>query len=342
MNNSSYSSVLVDDWHLYEPDSVPLDDYDDELDSQGLTLDDLGTEESDSLFLFEPRDSVGEEFDWTEAVPGNIWAPQSLASSSQSSSCDSGLSTMSPGSGKSQRVRVPSDPASLSQASIELALGAECCCRRRPQGVNCMKGFNIGDIYRLRHARHKMSFTETVEKKNHDLQQAWASGDKMGRVAVEGKHICLQAYCMLYNLNWNSARRSWRQLVNGQGRGAMGRPRGSSGGVLSSAKGLQAYAWLKTWIEVNGDQDPVGLKYKYIVNFVLPADLYGEYCADLAVNQICELDLPLSCRAFTRVWAMFKKEEKVRVRRKANTTTKCQGLFEPHSYHVFKNKMDLA
>ena len=248
-------SVLDVDWCLYEPDDIPNDDFD----AQGLTMDDLAT---DSDFLIDFRDSANEEFDWDEAVPGSAGTSQLTSSSSQASSCDTGLSTLSPGSSKSPRSRVPSNPASLSQACIELALGAECYCRRRPQGISCMKAFNVGDIFRLRHARHKMSFKESVQMKQHDLEQAWASGRDSCRITVEGKSICLQAYCMLYNLNWSSARRSWAQLVDGQRRGAVGRPSGSSGGVLSSAKGLQAYAWLKTWIELNGDEDPVGLKYK--------------------------------------------------------------------------------
>lgn len=177
-----------------------------------------------------------------------------------------------------------------------------------------------------------MSFGESVQQKQLDLQQAWASSQESCRINVEGKYVCLQAYCMLYNLNWSSARRTWSQLGDsqGQGRGAVGRPKGSAGGVMSTAKGLQAYAWLKSWIQVIGDEDPVGLKYRYTVNFVLPNDLYLEYCADLAAHTIRGTETPLSSRGFTRVWSLFKKQEQVRVRRKANTTTKCEGSFYSH------------
>ena len=160
-----------------------------------------------------------------------------------------------------------------------------------------MSGFNVGDVYRLRHKRHKMSFSEAMAEKNNDLQQAVANGSRPCRLLVEGKMICLQADCMLFNLNWSSSRRSWAQRVYGRGQGSMGRPRGSSGGVMSTARGLQAYAWLIHWIEVIGDEDPVGQKCKYIVNYVVPADLYEEYCADHAANRVSELEQPLSCRA---------------------------------------------
>ena len=305
------------DYFLYESD-VPVDE---DCDSQGFTIEDLGSElDRDS------EDPTIDEFDWDEAVPGNIGTPQSMVSSSQTSSSASARSTLSPCSTKSRRVRVPSNPDSLTQPSIEQALGADCSCRRRPNGVKCMTCFDIGDIFRLRYARHKMSFAESAQIKRCDLEQAFSSGAETCRIMVEGKSICLQAYCMLYNLNWSSARRSWAQLADGQRRGAVGRPTGSSGGVMSSAKGLQAYAWLKSWIEVAADEDPVGLKYKYIVNYILPSELYGEYAAELTANRICQSELPLSRRAFTRIWSLFKIEEKLRVRRKANTTTKCEGL----------------
>ena len=88
----------------------------------------------------------------------------------------------------------------------------------------------------------------------------------------------------------------------------MGRPKGSSGGVLSSPKGLQAYAWLKTWIEVTGDEDPVGLKYKFVVNYVLPSDLYEEYCSQFSAYQIGEAEVLLAGRSFVRVFTHFKKQ----------------------------------
>ena len=96
-------------------------------------------------------------------------------------------------------------------------------------------------------------------------------------------------------------------------------------GILSSARGLQAYAWLKTWIEIIGDEDPVGQKYKYVINYILPPELYEEYCKDIMAYRVGESEQVLSGRAFARVWAHFKRQERVRVRRKANTTTKCES-----------------
>ena len=66
-----------------------------------------------------------------------------------------------------------------------------------------MSSFNIGDVFRLRHGRHKMAFSEAMAMKSSDLQQALVNGTAACRLNVEGKQVCLQAYCMLYNLNWS-------------------------------------------------------------------------------------------------------------------------------------------
>ena len=332
MSEGEFSDSRLSRWDdsiLFETAS---DQPEDSWDSQPLGLGDLDTDSAqyngfpDSAESSDSDSSVLGAFDWHEAVPGSWRSPPPMLSSSQSSNDRASLdSSMSPASNKSKRSRVPGNPDSLSLASIESALGAICSCQRSGHSQSCMRVFNVGDIYRLRHTRHKMSHSEALQHRNDDLQRAFESGVDSCRVNVEGKVICLQAYCMLYNINWSSARRSWSRLVHGQGRVAIGRPKGSKGGVLSTPQGLQAYAWLKTWIELAGDEDPVGMKYKYTVNYVVPAELYQEYCADYAATKVLQADTPLSCRSFARVWSLFTSKECVRVRRKANTTTKCQG-----------------
>ena len=195
-------------------------------------------------------------------------------------------------------------------------------------GLSCMRHFDIGEIFRFRYGRSNMSCSEALEARQKDLKMALEAntGEGVCCVQVKSHTICLRAYCMLFDINYASMKRTWRRLSNGSGgHEPLGRPRGSSGGVLSSARGMQAYAWLKTWIEISGDQDPVGHPYKYIISFVLPADLYEEYVKDFAVAQLGTTESVLSGRAFARVWTHFKSQERVRVRRKANTTTKCQG-----------------
>lgn len=263
----------------------------------------------------------GNNFDWLEAVPGNGWTPQSLAMSSQGSSS----SSPSP----SRRRKVSGGPETLTIPSLEAAVGGHCKCALSPEGLSCMRHFDIGDIFRLRHARSKLSSSEVLDLRQNDIKMALqtnSTNDDRCLLHVKNQTICLRAYCMLFDINYASMKRTWRRFAHGSGaQYALGRPRGSSGGVLSSTRGMQAYAWLKTWIEITGDQDPVGHPYKYIISYVLPADLYEEYTKDFAATQIGTAEAMLSGRAFARVWGHFKNQERVRVRRKANTTTKCHG-----------------
>jgi hypothetical protein len=188
-----------------------------------------------------------------------------------------------------------------------------------------MSKFDIGAIFRLRYSRSKLSKTEDMAKRNSDLTRAAQKDDKKCVMDVESKSICLLAYCMLFDINWSSMRRSWARMVNGDQVQDVGRPKGSSGSSATSARSHDAYAWLKRWIEIFGDLDPVGQKFKYVVNYILPADLHEEYSRDFAFSGMARNIFPLSQRSFIRVWSLFIHQERVRVRRKANTTTKCRG-----------------
>ena len=179
-------------------------------------------------------------FDWEDAIPGNGWTPQTLVRSSQGSTASTPSVSSSP-RGKPLKV----SPDSLLVPSIEAALGARCRCRIGVQGRNCMSLFDAGDIFRLRHARMKMTGTEIIVQRHGDLNKALELGTSPSecRIRVNGHSICLQAYCMVYNTNFASMKRTWRNLTQGRhGQQAMGRPRESSGGVMSTARGMKAYA----------------------------------------------------------------------------------------------------
>jgi hypothetical protein len=313
MNDSD--TFLVDASLLYESEQS-MDSMSDPSDSSSLG----GVARTLSFTEDDPDLHGHDSFDWLEAIPGNGWTPQSLTMSSQGSTS----SSPSP----SRRRKVSGGPETLALPSLEAAAGGHCKCALSSDGLSCMRHFDIGDIFRFRHARTKMSSSEVLELRQNDMKMALQTNHTSDHclLHVKNQTICLRAYCMLFDINYASMKRSWRRLSNGSGcQYVLGRPRGSFGGVLSSVRGMQAYAWLKTWIEISGDQDPVGHPYKYIISFVLPADLYEEYAKDFAAAQLGTAETVLSGRAFARVWGHFKSQEKVRVRRKANTTTKCQG-----------------
>jgi len=266
-------------------------------------------------------------FDWSEVdvAPGRGWTPQSIdrASSSKNSTPTEDFGVSSQGSSaslgpSSKRRRRTVSP--LDALSLQAVMDARCHCVE----VSCTKKFNIGEIFGLRHERTKLAHGEDMDRRNRDLQAAAETDPTRCVMDIGRKCVCLMTYCLVLDINWSSMRRSWSRLTKGHHPPALGRPKNKSGDSLSSARSMDAYAWMKTWIEVFGDEDPVGVKYKYVINYVLASEIYEEYSREFYVNRITLESVPISLRSFTRVWTSFQKEEKVRVRRKANVTTKCQ------------------
>ena len=219
----------------------------------------------------------------------------------------------------------------LDPSRIARILSQTCPCARFLAGKPCMSYFNYGSISGHRFIRSKLGPSDEYSLRTSDLNAAFAANPHECRVLVDGKSVCLSAYCMLFDYNASSMRRSWSKIKDGNGIQQTGRPKGSyhiSDPIGNSVLKQSCYAWLKSWTEVVADEDPVGIKYKLVLNFVRLQDLYQEYKNHFLANSVLIDDTSLSQRRFGDVWEYFKGEEKIRVRRKANTTTKCSGNFQ--------------
>ena len=220
--------------------------------------------------------------------------------------------------------------ASLDPTNITAAANLRCGCSGASLSPSarvqcCMDLFNVGDIFRLRYAFGRLSPSEQQDARNRDIQEAFERNQTTCRIKVEGNRICLRAYCALYNINWSSMRRSWSRLGGGGHGRALGRPKGSTGLAGFSQKRSEAYAWLKTWVELSGDEDPVGHPYRFVVNYIVASELYKDFKQECEASSVYLSKGIVAERSFRRIWAHFCVQEKVRIRRKANTTTKCDG-----------------
>ena len=216
----------------------------------------------------------------------------------------------------------------LEPKRIETILGQQCPCARLVGGRACMDSFDFGAVSGHRHARGRLGAAAEFDLRWKNLLAAAERSIRSCRVLLDGKSICLRAYCMVFDYNESSMRRSWSKVKQGLGIRSVGRPKGSHANPDPIGENVQkqsCYAWLKAWADVIADVDPVGIKYKLAVNFVRPQDLYAEYVRHYNSTSVLLTDAPLSFRRFCVVWEYFKREEKIRVRRKANTTTKCSG-----------------
>ena len=232
-------------------------------------------------------------------------------------------------SGRKRLSYVAMSAERLDPGRIEKLLDQPCPCTRLVGGRSCMRHFNFGSIAGLRHARNKLGSTAEYQLRTSNLMTAAQGSTKDCRLVIDGKSICLPAYCMIFDYNASSMRRSWSKIKQGLGILPVGRPKNtaaSSDPIADSILKQSCYAWLKAWAEVIADVDPVGIKYKPAVSYVRPKELHEEYVKHYMSNTVLLDSSPLSLRRFTEVWKYFQVKEKIRVRRKANTTTKCSGM----------------
>lgn len=219
--------------------------------------------------------------------------------------------------------------------NIQMCLGETCACALRAGGQSCLRHFDAPTVWGLRQTRWNLSAKEDQQCRHNDISAGIMVHSRQPRMLVRGKLICLKAYCLVYGYLRSSIARTVAVVRRGQGCVPVGRPVLSSADkedvIGLSAKNIQCYAWLKEWVATVGDDDPVGKSTKKVINFVSTTELHEEYCKNYNLYSVLENDHPLSERRFRVIWEHFLKKEQVRIRRKANTTTKCAECDELHA-----------
>jgi hypothetical protein len=218
--------------------------------------------------------------------------------------------------------------------AIDLIVGDICPCSKKPAGRNCLSLFKPNEVWELRARRWGLSAHEDQKMRISELTAGLHVNHLHPRIMVMGKNVCLQAYCNVFGYNRTSVSRTLSKARKGLGMAPVGRPKNPDEGkdVLGhSRKNLECYAWLKDWMESVGDDDPVGKTCKKVINFVTVQEIYKEYCKHYSLNTLSLHDKPLSERRLRKIWQLFQEQEHVRVRRKANTTTKCEICDELHT-----------
>jgi len=219
-------------------------------------------------------------------------------------------------------------------SNIRLCIEETCPCASRAGGQSCLRHFDPPTVWGLRQTRWNISAKEDQELRHSDIVAGLNGNAHNPKLLVNGKLLCLRAYCLVYGYNRSSIARTLSLIRKGQGCVPVGRPARLASEqkdvVGVSAKNLQCYAWLKDWVSTVGDDDPVGKSCKKVINFVSTKELHEEYCRNYSLNSFLEADRPLSERRFRVIWEHFLEKEQVRIRRKANTTTKCADCDELH------------
>lgn len=223
----------------------------------------------------------------------------------------------------------------LDSAVILGDMKTNCKCFRKT-GSSCHSGFNYGEICQLRFERSQMDQTMEREVRISELKSALSHPDEMisvGGKLVPYKMCCIASFVIAFGLSKTSVARTVKQLRLDMPQGAIGRKKKSDAdrvddslvGPLTAVQ-MHAQAWLRTWVEEEGDIDPTGNEQSYTVDMVEVGDVHKEYISERRFNSLTTTESQMSLRSFGRVWAFVMKDMRVHIRQKKNMTTKCSGF----------------
>lgn len=289
----------------------------------------------------DEEDGQDSEDDRTVTTMADVPLPTVFSSSPSIAGRSDSLSSISLSSSISKRPsRHDYSVKRLCVEVMEKDLLTPCSCSRLSKfgRKSCHSHFNLGDILNLR--RERTTMDQTAERKTCIKEMMQAMNHPQERILVGCKVVpyrecCIGGYCLAYGLSRKTVHRLRIQLQSGvhtPNEGA-GRPKKTredlqDDKLLGPSSPDQQYiqAWLNEWIEIEGDHDPVGDECQYVLDLVDCKDVYEEFIADYGANTIFSGCRQPSERTFRRVWEWWVVENRVRIRDKKNTTTKCQGL----------------
>lgn len=222
---------------------------------------------------------------------------------------------------------------------MERDLLKPCSCTRQSKFLrkSCHSTFNIGEILNMRRERVLMDQSTERQLCIQELTQATKSPEErilVGCKLVAYRECCIGGYCLAYGLSRSSVYRMRTQLQAmakvpnlGAGRPKKTREDMQDDAEVGPSSPDQQYieAWLNEWLELEADKDPVGNDCEYVLDLVDSKDVYEEFIADYNANTIFAGSRVASERTFRRVWDWWIIKNRIRIRDKKNTTTKCQG-----------------
>lgn len=210
----------------------------------------------------------------------------------------------------------------------------KCKCFRAT-GVSCHSSFTYGEISQLRFNRARLDQGKERELRLVELQQARDNPDHklpVGCDNVKYRMCCIGGYRLAYGLPKSSIARLYQELKGDIEPAGIGRRKKSDADRLEdevigpmSAMQQHAFAWLKIWLETEGDVDPTGEEQSYTIDIVALKELHQEYVNEWTLNALTTSTSNISLRSFERVWKFFVTEMRIRIREKKNVTTKCSG-----------------
>lgn len=283
-------------------------------------------------FLNSSSDDDGDQGDWTSSASSKLISDDISRATTMSESQSTTLSMLSSVSRRPSRSTFAT--VILQPQNIEESLKRKCRCERKT-GISCHSSFSFGDISQLRYLRSKLDQGMDRERRLVELKSALLHPE--GKVAVgcdtvKYRMCCITSYSIAYGIPKASVYRAVTDLRKDVQPNHIGRRKKTDADRVddeligpTSAMQLHAQAWLKIWLDHEGDVDPTGEEQTYTIDMVDVRDIYNEYVSEWRLNAVSNRANAISERDFNRVWKFVMNDARVRIREKKNMTTKCSG-----------------
>lgn len=224
----------------------------------------------------------------------------------------------------------------LQPKNIEDDLKRKCRCERKT-GISCHSSFSFGDVSQLRYLRSKLDQSMDRERRLVELKSALLHPEgkvSVGCDTVKYRMCCITSYYIAFGIPKASIYRALSDLRRDVQPNLIGRRKKTDADRVddeligpTSAMQLHAQAWLKIWLDHEGDVDPTGEEQTFTIDMVDVRDIYNEYVSEWRLNAVSNGANAISERDFNRVWKFVMNDARVRIREKKNMTTKCSGNY---------------
>ncbi len=204
-----------------------------------------------------------------------------------------------------------------------------CSCAKADSENSCPRRFQVWEIVKLRTERSSLHMKEQTSRRNHDLVMGYCNfKSKKCMPTLLNRQVCLKGYCIVmgWNYNWVCTELKVLRIRNENN------PHHNPIAHVTRFRRRAVFteeckSWIRAWINVTGDHDPTGEQQCFTINFVDIAQLHTIYTHDMRQSDVLLSTRVASVRTFRRQFIEVCKEERVRIRKKIHTSTKCKGSY---------------
>ncbi len=210
----------------------------------------------------------------------------------------------------------------------------EYICPCGSNGSSCLKSFKTaGDVLNARIEHYNRSPKEEYQLRVHEVCEAikFQKPNEKAYVAVtllygQKYKLCLHSYAVLYGLPATSFWRTVGQIRNHNSfPTSIGRPHRSNEtqDPIVSTAAEECIEWIRNWVVLLSDESPTGDDWDRAIDPLDIKEVYEEYDVWFKAFHFTLAAKPLSFSTSTNIWKYWLKVDRIKIRNKSQTTTKC-------------------